>query len=254
MIHYVDSHAHIPICKESVGDIIEEAVENHFDRIMNVGYDLASSEASLHLAKTFEWIDASFGIHPHYLNMYEKEIDTFLQTQRVHKEYRAVGEIGMDTVKSQTDLSLQRLCFTQQVDFAIKHQYPIIVHNREADEEVYEVLKQFPGIRGVMHCYSSDRKMAEKYLNIGLFLSFSGNITYKRSSELREVVKMVPIDRLLLETDCPYLTPLPYRGKTLNRPVYVKEVYKEAATLKNISLEVLSERLMKNYYTLFLGG
>ncbi len=254
MIQYIDSHAHIPLCKEPVEDIIKEVVENHFDHIMNVGYNPESSRASLDLARQYDWIDASFGIHPHYLDSYQDEISAFLQNQIVHQEYRAVGEIGMDKVKSQTDLTLQRACFIQQVDFACQHHYPIIVHNREADLEVYEVLKQFPGIEGVMHCYSSDRKMAEKFLNLGLYLSFSGNITYKRSIELREVVKIVPGDKLLLETDCPYLTPVPYRGKVLNRPLFVKEVYAEVATLRNISLETLHEAMMKNYRNLFHGG
>jgi TatD DNase family protein len=235
VIGYIDSHAHVPICKESTDQIVHEVIENHFLHIMNVGYDFASSMASLELAKKYSWMDASFGIHPHYIGSDENTISTFLQEQLQHQEYKAVGEIGLDTVKSTTSLSLQRKCLSQQIAFAFEHHYPIIVHNRQADQEVYDVLKHFSGIRGVMHCYSSDRKMAEKFLNLGFYLSFSGNITYKRNIELREVVKMIPKNRILLETDCPYLTPIPYRGKVLNKPLFVMEVYKKAAFLRDVA-------------------
>lgn len=254
MIGYIDSHAHVPICKESTDQIVHEVIENHFLHIMNVGYDFASSMASLELAKKYSWMDASFGIHPHYIGSDENTISTFLQEQLQHQEYKAVGEIGLDTVKSTTSLSLQRKCFSQQIAFAFEHHYPIIVHNRQADQEVYDVLKHFSGIRGVMHCYSSDRKMAEKFLNLGFYLSFSGNITYKRNIELREVVKMIPKNRILLETDCPYLTPIPYRGKVLNKPLFVMEVYKKAAFLRDVQISELSERIVCNYRTLFHGG
>ncbi len=254
MIGYIDSHAHIPICKESEDQIVQEAIENHFLHIMNVGYDPASSADSLKLAKKYSWIDAAFGIHPHYIGLHEGTLSVFLQNQLQNSEFKAVGEIGMDTVKSKTDLSLQRKCFSEQIAFALEHHYPIIVHNRDADQEVYDVIKQFSGIQGVMHCYSSDRKMAEKFLKLGFYLSFSGNITYKRSIELREVVKMVPKNKLLLETDCPYLTPIPYRGKVLNKPFFVMEVYKEAAFLRDVQIEELSKQIICNYRTLFHGG
>lgn len=254
MIGFIDSHAHIPTCKEDNSQIIQEAKENGLIRILNVGFDIPSSRESLQLSKEYDWIDSSFGIHPHFIGDEKENIIPFLQAQSKEKKYCAVGEIGMDKVKSETDIEIQKEWFRCQVAFACEKNYPVIVHNRNADEEVYAVLSEFSSVKGVMHCFSSDSRMAEKFLEIGMHISFSGNITYKNSNELRLAVKMIPDDRLLLETDSPYLTPIPYRGKSLNRPVFVKKVYEKAAECRQIDLESLTKQVYSNYNKLFHGG
>jgi TatD DNase family protein len=254
VIEYVDSHAHIPICKDTEENVIKEAQDTGLVQIMNVGYDPASSLQSLAISKKYDWIDASFGIHPHYLNEMHQHLKEFLKEEHEKAKYSAIGEIGMDSVKSETSIDLQKECFRTQLKFALENNYPVIVHNRGTDKEVFESLKEYTGIRGVMHCYSSDREMAEKYLKLGLFISFSGNITYKRSIELREVVKIVPKNKILLETDCPYLTPQKYRGKTLNKPSFVEEVYKTCVSLREEGIDELSEQVKNNYLELFHGG
>ncbi|MCK5848879.1 MAG: TatD family hydrolase [Caldisericia bacterium] len=254
MIELVDSHAHIPICKETEENVIKEAQEAGVIQIMNVGYDPESSLQSLVISEKYDWIDASFGIHPHYLSEMHVYLQKFLEEEHKKAKYLAIGEIGMDSVKSETSIDLQKECFSKQLRFALENNYPVIVHNRGTDQEVLKILQEYAGIRGVMHCYSSNREMAEKYLKLGLFLSFSGNITYKRSIELREVVKIIPKNRILLETDCPYLTPQKYRGKTLNKPSFVEEVYKTCVSMREENIEELSKQIKSNYLKLFHGG
>ena len=245
----VDTHAHLdfPRFKKDRSQVIERAFQNEIEYIVNIGADLKSSENSIKLANKYENIYAVVGIHPHDAD--DADLDAFkkLRELAVKDKVVAIGETGLDFHYDNSPREKQKQAFRAQLRLASELNLPVVIHARDADEDAIKILKEegIENIGGIMHCFASDVKMAKEALDLGLYLAFGGLITFSNLDNLRRVVKNVPMDKMLIETDAPYLTPDPYRGKR-NEPLYVKYVAEKIAEIKDLSLEEVAEITTRN--------
>jgi TatD DNase family protein len=250
-ISYIDSHAHIDLIKDSAFNVISSCKNNNIDYILNVGFNYKSSLYSINLSLEYPSIFSSIGVHPHYVDIKElNEIKILLQNNIKNEKNIAIGEIGLDYVRSLKSKEEQKIYFEEQLQLAEDFNKPVIIHNRNSDDDIIEIIDNFKNIRGVFHCFSSDIEFAKKILDKGFFVSFTGNITYIKNDKLREVIKYIPINRLLLETDSPYLSPQNIRGKE-NNPCNVKYIYNYVTELLNVDLALLSNSISNNFFNLF---
>ncbi len=238
----IDSHAHLD--KEQFDldreYIIEHLEKNGIELVINVGADMESSKKSVELAEKYHNIYAAVGVHPHSAKEVSQESLEELRLLSKNEKVLAIGEIGLDYHYDNSPRDIQRKWFREQIKLARELDLPIVVHSREADEDTLEILtEEAQGLRGVMHCFSSDRKMMEAYLDLGFYISLAGPVTFKKTDELKEVAKLVPLKKLLIETDAPYLAPSPYRGKR-NEPMYVKYTAELIAKLRGLTPEDLA--------------
>ena len=246
---WIDSHAHLEM-KEFDPDrpqVIQRALDQAVTRIITIGTDLESSRQAVALAKTYQIIWATVGVHPHDAASFNPEILPQLTKLADDKHVVAVGEIGLDFYRNLSPQTQQKETFRHMIQLARKAALPIIIHDREAHEEVLTILREEKAceIGGVFHCFSGDWEMARQCLDMNFFLSITGAVTYKKSSVLEEVVRLAPIESLLLETDAPYLTPHPFRGKR-NEPAYLIHTAEHVARIRNIPLPELSETIREN--------
>lgn len=234
---YFDTHCHLNSEQlyENRDEFIKHALDNQVEMMVVVGYDLESSKKAVEIAKEHSFIYAAVGIGPNdCLNTTTQDlqiIDEYLNEPKVV----ALGEIGLDYYWDDVPSDKQKEIFQLQVDLAKKHQKPIIIHCRDAYEDTYEVLKR-NGHPGIMHCYSGSVEMAKRYIEIGFEISLAGPVTFKNARVPKEVATVIGIDHLMIETDCPYLAPHPFRGK-LNEPANVVYIAQEIAKLKNMEIE-----------------
>jgi len=256
----IDSHCHIPDKKydKSIEDILSEAKEVGVQKFITIGTSLANNKIALQTAQKYPEIYFSVAIYPH--EELHQEIDVSISQleneflKNKHPKLIAVGECGIDISNhSETrELSLQKLLFEEQIKLAVKYDLPLIVHNRNGDEHVLELLTKYAplGLKGVIHCFDSTWEFAQKILDLGFYISFSGMITYSKKDNLLEVVKNVPLDKFLVETDAPYLAPQSYRGQ-INYSKYVKIVAEKVASIKNLSVEDIEQHSYENTSKLF---
>ena len=222
------------------------------DTIITVGIDLPSSRKAINFAALHDSVYATVGIHPHNVEDLDDTTYEELEELCAMPKVVAYGEIGLDYVKQYAPLEQQRQHFARQVDLAKKVKLPLVIHDREAHEDTLDTLRQmgpFPA-GGVMHCFSGDWDFARKVLDLGFFISIPGVVTYNKADVLQEVARRVPLDRLLLETDAPFLTPAPWRGKK-NLPEYVLYTGEKVAELKGISLAELAQATTANARNIF---
>jgi TatD DNase family protein len=252
----IDSHAHIqgPEYEGEVETVVKRAKEVGVKMVIVVGGagELESNEAALALAQSFPELYATVGMHPHDAkNVGVKELKKIEELTTDEKAI-AIGETGLDYYYSHSPHETQRNVFSQFIAMARKTALPLIVHERSAHQDTADLLHvQGAGaVRGVIHCFTGDYQAARKYLDLGFYLSFGGIITFKNASLLREVVRKVPLERVLVETDSPYLTPVPHRGKR-NEPAYVRFVAQTIANVKNLSLEEVACVTTRNVRELF---
>lgn len=254
MPQYIDSHAHLNLINEKVDDIILRCKEANVNYIVNVGYDINSSEFSINLSDKYTTVFGSIGIHPHYVDSVQfNDIRNLIEKNINNKKIIALGEIGLDYVRSTTQKSKQFEVLDYQASLAQTNNLPVIVHNRSADNDILSILDNYKNLKGVFHCFSSNKEFAKKVLDKGFYISFTGNITYPKNQNLREVVSWTPIESILLETDAPYLPPQILRGRE-NHPINVKHIYETVADIKNIDIENLSQIIFNNFINLFLKG
>lgn len=234
---YFNTHTHLN-SKElySQRDIfIKHALDNNVDYIVVAGYDLPSSKYAVEIAQEYPFIYATVGISPNdcleTTDADLNEIEALLQNPCVV----ALGEIGLDYYWEDVPHDKQKDIFQKQIDIAKKHDKPIVIHARDAYEDTYRILKQ-AAHRGIMHCYSGSVEMAKRYIEIGFKISLAGPVTFKNARVPKEVATVIGIDHLMIETDCPYLAPHPFRGK-LNEPANVVYIAQEIAKLKNMEIE-----------------
>ncbi|MDP6625717.1 MAG: YchF/TatD family DNA exonuclease, partial [Nitrospinota bacterium] len=250
----IDSHVHLemPQFDEDRKEVMDRFIGNGVGMVINIGSTLESSKKALELAQNYKFIYATAGIHPHYSKNTDTESYTEIETLLKNEKVIAVGETGLDFYKDFSPRNEQMDCFKKHILIAKKYDKPIVVHCREAEDEVLSTLKNESAkdIGGIMHCFSGSIAFAEECLNLGFYISFSGNITYPNAEGLREVVKRVPSDRLLIETDAPFLSPQLKRGKR-NEPVFVRYVAEKVAELKKISMEDVERNISKNIHSLF---
>ena len=250
----IDSHVHLDD-KRFDGDrdiLIENLKSNNIEMVINIGADLETSLASVELANKYPNVYAAVGVHPHSA----KEVNTMVMEQlkdlSLNKKVVAIGEIGLDFYYDNSPRDLQRKWFIEQLKLAKELDLPVIIHTRDAAQETFDILKnnQNGNVRGVLHCYSGSLEMALEYVKMGFHISLGGPVTFKNARVAREVAEAAPLDKLLIETDCPYLTPEPYRGKR-NEPLYVKYVAEKLAEIKKISYEEFVKATNENTRELF---
>jgi TatD DNase family protein len=249
----IDTHAHLdfPNFKDdTVDNILTRAKAAGVSTVINVGADLQGSRDSVVLAQKYPDIYASVGIHPHDAAMVTTEVISELKSLAKGPKVVAVGEIGLDYFKYDGDRKVQQTVFEKQLALAKELELPVIIHDRDAHDDVLTILKQFLPLRGVMHCFSGDVDFAKKILDIGFLLSFTGNITFPKAEQLRKVVEFVPIEKIMVETDCPFLAPQAYRGQR-NEPAYVLEVARMISSLKQLPIDEIADRTTRTAITFF---
>ena len=252
----IDSHAHIQ-GTEYTGDreaVIARAREAGVDKIITVGGagDMSSNAEAVALANVFPEIYATVGMHPHDAKDVGAEELERLRALTSHPKVVAVGETGLDYYYSHSPHDVQRRVFRQFIHMARLADLPIVVHERDAAKDAAELLSAEGGgsLQGVIHCFTGNYEAARAYLDLGFYLSFTGIITFKNAEPLREVVRKVPLESMLVETDSPFLTPVPHRGKR-NEPAYVRLVAETIATLKRLPLEKVADVTSENVCALF---
>ncbi len=250
----VDSHAHLDNnqFKNDLDQVLKNAEVAGVKHILTIGCDLQSSAKSVALANQHKCISAAVGIHPHDAMEATPEGLALLEGLASAPKVVAIGEIGLDFYRNRSPHEQQRHAFRQQIRLARQVDKPVIVHDRDAHAEVLQILHEEGAaeVGGVLHCFSGDLEMAQACLDMGFYLSFTGNITYPKNIELREVVAGVPVDRILVETDCPYLSPQPFRGKR-NEPAYVRLTAEKIAEIKGLTFDDISRITSRNAYDLF---
>lgn len=258
MTVWVDSHCHLDF-----DDFKDDGVESLIDRarLNRVGYMLTISTHTQRikrytdLADRFSNVWTTIGVHPHQANEeIEREItkEQLITMANSHKKIVAIGECGLDYHYDFAPHAQQHKVFHAHIESAIETNLPIIVHAREADDDIIGILKEYEGrgLKGVMHCFSSTKALAEYALSVGFYLSFSGIVTFPKAPEIQEICKATPLDRILVETDAPYLAPVPYRGKR-NEPAYVSHTGRFVASLHNKDEGEVAEQTTRNFFTLF---
>ena len=248
----MDSHAHLEDEKydKDREEIIEECKKD-LTFLINVGSNLLTSKQSIELAHNYDFIYASVGIHPHDA---QREFDKVEEIERLALQEKvvAIGEIGLDYYYDDPPKEFQKEIFIKQIRLAKKLNLPIIIHDRDAHGDILDILKQewTKDLRGVFHSYSGSVEMAFQVIEMNFYISLGGPVTFKNAKKPKEVAKAVPIEKLLIETDSPYLTPEPYRGKR-NTPVYVKFVAKKIAELREMPYEEVCRITAENAIKLF---
>jgi TatD DNase family protein len=249
----IDSHAHLywNDFDADRDEVIRRAGEAGIRYIVNIGTDLSTTQQAISLAEKYDWMFATAGIHPH--DAKEAGGDSLVQLEELarHPKVMALGEIGLDYFRNLSPRDVQQDIFRKQIRIAHRVQKPVVIHDRDAHEDILQILKEEQGslVGGVMHCFSGDMEFAKKCLDLGFYISFAGNITYKKSV-LTEPVKYVPLDRIFLETDCPFLSPEPFRGKR-NEPARVSLVAEKVAGLKGVEKSKVEEQTSENVIKLF---
>ena len=253
---FVDSHCHLDRLDLSPyqGDLaraIGAAKERGVERMLCIGVDMSNAPVVVDLARQYEGVSASVGVHPMDVGDQLADMDE-LRVLASMPEVVAIGETGLDYFYSKESAELQKESFRQHLALSAELAKPVVVHTRDAREDTLAIIRECGcvDIAGVLHCFTESWEMASQALDLNYYISFSGIVTFNNAGALREVVKKVPLERLLIETDSPYLAPIPYRGKK-NEPKYVVEVAQCIADLRGITLEQLAEATSNNYDKLF---
>jgi len=248
-----DSHAHIHDEKFDTDreQVIKRALENGVTGIINVGTCMATSARAVALAEQYESIYAAVGIHPHDAEgALETDYEQLAAWSKQDKVV-AIGEIGLDYHYDLSPRETQRAVFVRQIDVARQMKMPFIIHDRDAHRDIMDIIRrEAKGLSGVLHCFSGSLEMAKEVIKLGFYISIAGPVTFKNAAKLPEIVTSVPLERLLVETDSPYLTPHPHRGKR-NEPAYVRIVAEQVANLRGIELSDLAQITSDNVKKLF---
>jgi len=255
----VDSHCHLDRLDLTPFDgrlenALQAATEQGVGHLLCVCIDLEHFEDVLQPARQFSNVSASVGVHPNETEGKDPTVEELVELA-ANKHVVAIGETGLDYFRSEGDLSWQQQRFRNHIAAARQTGKPLIIHMRDAAEDTLRILKEEKAdeVGGVMHCFTENREVARAALDLNFMISFSGIVTFNSAKELKEVAKMVPIDRMLVETDSPYLAPVPYRGKS-NQPAYVRQVAEHVAELRQTTLDEIATETTKNYFSLFGGG
>jgi len=250
----VDSHCHLdfPELAADLPALLGNMAANEVGQALCVGVSLENFPRVLGLAETYSQLFASVGVHPDHQEGEEPTVERLLGLA-THPRVVAIGETGLDYYRLQGDLEWQRERFRTHIRAARRACKPLIIHTREAAADTLRVMREENAEEagGVMHCFTETWGVARGALDLGFFISFSGIVTFRNASALREVARQVPLDRLLVETDAPYLAPVPHRGK-INQPAYVRHVAEEVARLRGVDLNVVAEATTANFQRLFL--
>ncbi len=258
-MNLVDSHAHLddPRFEEDLEEVLERAAQRGVTSILTIGClgeDPHVPDRVCALLERFSPLVAAFGVHPHDARFMSDRWEDRLDGLAADPKVLGIGEIGLDYHYDNSPRDAQRESFARQIDLAKARKMPIIIHTRDAEEDTVDILQRaFPpgSVRpGVLHCFTGSADLAEACLHLGFYISFGGIVTFKKAGALREVAAQVPDDRLLIETDSPYLAPVPLRGKR-NEPAFVELVLEKLAQIRGVSREAIASRVVGNFQRLF---
>ena len=250
----IDSHAHLDMAEFDPDreEVLNRAREGGVTRVIAVGVDLQSSSQALMLAKAHDFVFSTVGYHPHEAKELNPEALQRICALAEDPKVVAWGEIGLDFFKLYSPREQQLAAFERQLDLASERRLPVVIHDRDAHAEIIDALRkrEKSGLRGVIHCFSGDYDLALEFIRLGFSISIPGIVTYKQATDLQEVAARIPMETLLVETDAPYLSPVPMRGKR-NEPLFVTHTARKIAELRSMSIEELSARTVENTVRLF---
>jgi len=251
---YFESHAHYDDSKfdKDRDKLIPALKKSGVEYIVNVGADIKSSIKSIELAKKYDFIYAAVGVHPHEVGKLDEEDMDRLYGLSQRDKVVAIGEIGLDYYYDSSPRDIQKDWFIEQIELAKEMELPIIVHSREAAQETFDIIKgtEAGDVGGVIHCFSGSAEMAKAYIEEGFYIGVGGIVTFTDAKKIIEVVKEIPLESILIETDCPYLAPVPNRGKR-NESTNLEYIVEKIAEIKNISTEEVEKVTLENAKTLF---
>ena len=248
MVNIFDSHAHYDdeSFNEDRDAVINELKGNGVIGILNCGASIEGARDSVKLADKYDFLYAAVGIHPEHANEFNEDTIKELKELASNSKVRAVGEIGLDYYYEENPpKEIQKNVFRAQMELAKELNLPVIIHDRDAHEDTLNILKEFPEVKGVLHCFSGSVEFARECIKLGYYIGFTGVVTFKNAKKIVEVAKEVPFDRMLVETDCPYMAPTPYRGKR-NRSDYISYIIEKLAEIKEVSQEEISRVTIDN--------
>jgi len=244
----VDTHAHIQWASfdKDREKVISRAQKASVGNIVNIGFDLDGSVKGVELAEQHNGLYATVGIHPHNAIRLDQNVLNKLGEISRHPKVVAIGEIGLDYYRNLSPREAQKKAFEAQLFLAGELELPVVIHDREAHSDILEIISRFKGkVRGIMHCFSGDKEMAEQIIELGFLVSFAGNVTYPNAHKLRETARWIDLDSILIETDSPWLPPQAMRGKR-NEPCFLPFIAREIAELKGIATEELADATTMN--------
>ncbi len=252
---YFDTHAHLDDLQfmKDQGEVIERAKNAGVELIVNVGYNLQMARQTVGLIKKYDFIYGSVGMHPHDASDLNEEAVLELKTMAENNpKIVALGEMGLDYFRNHSPQDIQRQAFRRQIALARELKLPVIIHDRDAHQDVFDIVKE-EGARdvgGVFHCYSGNWPLAREIIKLGFYISLAGPVTFHNAQKAQEVAKMVPLEYLLIETDCPYLAPIPFRGER-NEPLHVLKTAEMIAQLRRLPVETVARATLENGKKIF---
>ena len=251
-----DSHCHLdyPKLYEQLDDVIKRAELKQVENLLTICTTLESFDKIKLIINKYKNIFGTFGIHPHETKNYENiDMDYILKVKKEYKKIIGIGETGLDFFYNHSDKNIQKKSFLEHIHAASKLNIPVIVHTRNAEHDTYQILKdekKNSNLKILIHCFTGSKDFAKKLLDLDCYISVSGIITFDKSTELTDTVASIPIENLLVETDSPYLAPLPYRGKS-NEPSYIVHTVEKLSQIKNVSKKVIINHTTNNFKKLF---
>jgi TatD DNase family protein len=252
----IDSHAHLddPRFDSDRADVLQRAWDAGIRKVLTIGNGSGPDQmgCGIPIADAHEWVYTSVGVHPHDAVKVEDRHYTQMEELAKHPKVVAIGETGLDYYYDNSPRDVQRTVFRDQLLMARKVNLPVIVHTRDADADTQEILKQAAPSRGVIHCFTSGAELADFALSIGFCISFSGIVTFPNAKALAEIARRIPADRILLETDSPYLAPVPHRGRR-NEPAFVAETARFVGAIRGIATDELAAQASANFHRLFIA-
>jgi TatD DNase family protein len=250
---WIDVHTHLNFLKNTTPEAaLQQALDSGVSRLITIGTEPNDHSVVLELARRhFPEVSCTLGVHPHEGAVYDDEVETWLVENLHHREVVAVGEIGLDYYYQHSPRDRQQEAFRRQLELAVRSGLPVEIHTRDAEADTVEILKEFRGrVTGIIHCFTGTQWLAREALDLGFDISLSGVVTFKNAEELRSVARYVPLDRLHVETDAPFLAPVPHRGQP-NLPVFVVATGRFVADLKGVSEEALRDAAWRNARRIF---
>jgi TatD DNase family protein len=255
MISLIDSHAHLDMLdlKADIGNVLNSAQLNGVEKIIIPGVTVSAMPDIVELIEKYDCLFGAASCHPQDVNTWNQNSYETLNNILKHPKMVAVGETGLDYYWTKDNKDRQKEVFNAHIELAKENNLPLIIHNRDAHSDTLEFLRtaKTKGITGVMHCFSGSAELAQECIQEGFYIGLGGPVTFKNAKKPKEVALKVPLEKLMVETDSPYLTPHPYRGKRPNKPEYVKFVAEEIARIKNIDFEEVARVTTENAIRLF---
>lgn len=255
--YIVDTHCHLDLIEKqglNIAEVIQNAGENNVRILQTICTRITEIDKILHYSELADFIYASVGIHP--CNVAEQpktSAEEIIKLCAAHKKIIGIGETGLDYYHDLSAIDLQKLSFLEHIKASQANDLPVIIHSRNADSDMMEILQaeqknaKFPAL---LHCFSSSKELSRKALDLGIYISIAGIVTFKNATELQEIVKFLPLESLLVETDSPYLAPMPHRGK-INQPAFTRHVVEFIAELKGVTADEVAQQTTENFFKIF---